>query len=848
MEEFEPSTRQGVNGDRKRKHEKQTNNVNTTKRHRCRRAIDAIIQTGTQEVDNETLYKQLQAFDPDPGNENCRWIYKQFANKKFTIADGDRVREALRLFKAHADAMTRHERDLDAMDYERLLELIVPWDANRRTIALPANAGYGGLLEAAKAPRDTNDPDVRVVYRGVDGDLRVPLTRESSCAVGRGTRWCTAANSQNNMFDHYVPQGPLLVWRDFESGERFQFHFETNEFRDSENDSIDKFTLLKLRRRRPALDALFNEFEMKLVEAITPTDLKNDKHQTPFLFSDDKGLLAWTLKYRDSSRCEAFEHGFQRLLVTYVRSPREFLCVLRAAATYMQTIGMRQWPDTIKVRSAVNAFADPTGQAGLADWSHLQVPIYPREMHKIERLKKCSALYVRWQRSGGIVSADKSAKWRRSQNSLDVFCAYVFKHMAGTTDAPKTNYLKKARLMVERDSTDLVLFNGAVEGIRVVRSQRVYVLWESFTSEDMLLVVYLDDNAVLVDGNDRELLRKNDKRVQFPQLGRLIEAWETEEMLRIDEMMSRPETSLIAMRDTLKKLKNSTFIDWLDVDFCISRMLRAIQIDDGASLFEYLKLKHMSTTEEIERCVALALDNAELHGDSDALERLLRAVVLHAIATRVGRYKSIERQLLTAARAAPIFLMSSVFEYWRVLLAEKRWPASEAFLFEHAEPAVLYVYGAQTRTKLPDNVERRMLDETTPDDEEHMLLYYNKVYRSERWPAMEPVLTVLNLDACYAYAMGTLETDYETLEYDYDDEDLHEADTFRNVDGLGKTRIERVLSFEDEIIRRLSTSNYDMVRPRYLNMAKNYFKRTRSLFPNETWEQLDRVVTRTDLA
>jgi hypothetical protein len=67
----------------------------------------------------------------------------------------------------------------------------------------------------------------------------IPKTEEAACYYGAGTRWCTAAKG-NNYFNHYNNQGPLYILISKQDpSEKYQFHFESNQFMDSSDDSID---------------------------------------------------------------------------------------------------------------------------------------------------------------------------------------------------------------------------------------------------------------------------------------------------------------------------------------------------------------------------------------------------------------------------------------------------------------------------------------------------------------------------------------------------------------------------------------------------------------------------------
>ena len=74
-----------------------------------------------------------------------------------------------------------------------------------------------------------NDPQIKVV---------IPKTEEASMYFGRNTRWCTAAKN-GNMFDDYNSQGPLYIVLIKSKNERYQFHFEDEQFMDEKDEEIN---------------------------------------------------------------------------------------------------------------------------------------------------------------------------------------------------------------------------------------------------------------------------------------------------------------------------------------------------------------------------------------------------------------------------------------------------------------------------------------------------------------------------------------------------------------------------------------------------------------------------------
>lgn len=65
----------------------------------------------------------------------------------------------------------------------------------------------------------------------------IPHTEEAACYYGANTRWCTAAK-EDNMFDYYNNDGPLYINIYKPKNRKYQFHFESSQFMDEEDEPI----------------------------------------------------------------------------------------------------------------------------------------------------------------------------------------------------------------------------------------------------------------------------------------------------------------------------------------------------------------------------------------------------------------------------------------------------------------------------------------------------------------------------------------------------------------------------------------------------------------------------------
>lgn len=88
--------------------------------------------------------------------------------------------------------------------------------------------------QLAKAEKEADK-----IYTSENYMVIVPKTQEASCAYGRDTRWCTASTGSRNYFDQYNRQGPLYIIINRKTQDKFQFHFESQQFMNADDSYIN---------------------------------------------------------------------------------------------------------------------------------------------------------------------------------------------------------------------------------------------------------------------------------------------------------------------------------------------------------------------------------------------------------------------------------------------------------------------------------------------------------------------------------------------------------------------------------------------------------------------------------
>jgi hypothetical protein len=200
-----------------------------------------------QNQDIETIIAALEQTDPTKNKQYVEWLTRQYIRGQFRLEDYPRVNDVLVNFEQIKNKLD--QRDINKYTF-RSLEEIIDKEFN---------------IKLSTRSDETDVPGANNLYNGTLGRLDVPMTVNAAKILGRGTKWCTAAE-KNNMFDHYSEKGPLYVWRD-KSGDKFQFHFKSSQFMDSRDNPISHEQFMYFRTKHPVLSKMFKQGEQIILSS-----------------------------------------------------------------------------------------------------------------------------------------------------------------------------------------------------------------------------------------------------------------------------------------------------------------------------------------------------------------------------------------------------------------------------------------------------------------------------------------------------------------------------------------------------------------------------------------------------
>lgn len=210
----------------------------------------------------QDIFQQIISADPTYNIEKPnkmgkygKWLLTLYQKQNIKLEDLYKAKEYLSTFiKFNAKLQQK-----DIMKYHSLTELyktIEPFLKNPQQTATKAEE-IRNIKEGAEK-----------VYEDGKWLVVVPHTQEASCYYGKGTQWCTAADKSNNMFNYYNKDGLLYINILKGTNTKYQFHFETQQFMDANDNQIQRPIDTTIGLTPELVDFYVNKYE-KLSVAIT---------------------------------------------------------------------------------------------------------------------------------------------------------------------------------------------------------------------------------------------------------------------------------------------------------------------------------------------------------------------------------------------------------------------------------------------------------------------------------------------------------------------------------------------------------------------------------------------------
>jgi len=182
------------------------------------------------EVKDFNIFIKLNKIDPS-GTDNKKgkyldWLVRKAYknNPKTIIEDASKIKEDLELFDKYQVKIGKQITQVK--DYYELSKLVGEFRKKK-------DAGEIDLS------RSEIKKDADKIFEDANWLILSPKTEAAAKYYGKNTRWCTSAE-ENNVFDEYNLRGPLYILINKKvPSEKYQFHFQSNQYMDSEDIDID---------------------------------------------------------------------------------------------------------------------------------------------------------------------------------------------------------------------------------------------------------------------------------------------------------------------------------------------------------------------------------------------------------------------------------------------------------------------------------------------------------------------------------------------------------------------------------------------------------------------------------
>lgn len=157
----------------------------------------------------------------DKMGKYTKWLLQLYRNNKIKFEDLYKATEYLNIF----NKVYKELEYTDINKYTSLPQLFK---------AIQPYYNYKSNSEKINEIKQGADK----VYEDDTWLIIIPRTKEASIYYGKGTQWCTAASKSNNYFDSYSKDGPLYININKQTGRKYQFHFESDQLMNEQDEEI----------------------------------------------------------------------------------------------------------------------------------------------------------------------------------------------------------------------------------------------------------------------------------------------------------------------------------------------------------------------------------------------------------------------------------------------------------------------------------------------------------------------------------------------------------------------------------------------------------------------------------
>lgn len=173
--------------------------------------------------------------DPTVNKQHTQYILNLYRNKSLKQEDAYKVKDALTMFEKHKHKLSPAEKVMSVKNYPSITSISDKMKPFEGTYASKAEK----TKDLTQKGHELKYEDDHIKIHHISNeDASKEIYGGGAKRGGTGTDWCTAARSDNCMFNEYHSKGPIHVVHRKSDGAVFQYHAQSNQFMDKNDDSI----------------------------------------------------------------------------------------------------------------------------------------------------------------------------------------------------------------------------------------------------------------------------------------------------------------------------------------------------------------------------------------------------------------------------------------------------------------------------------------------------------------------------------------------------------------------------------------------------------------------------------
>ena len=196
----------------------------------------------------QSVLQYIENKDPTVHNSYVEWLTRLYINDKIRLEDINT--DLLRVYDA-AKKQKRVPREYSdigkiksAADFVSILEKL---DLEKILLQIGDNAlylrmnNYFRFKEIDRSDDQVDKGNYKILLDNSVVRIIAPLDERAAIYFGQDARWCTARDDEDNRFNYYNSKGKLYILIPKQPkymGEKYQLHFETNQYMDENDDPV----------------------------------------------------------------------------------------------------------------------------------------------------------------------------------------------------------------------------------------------------------------------------------------------------------------------------------------------------------------------------------------------------------------------------------------------------------------------------------------------------------------------------------------------------------------------------------------------------------------------------------